>query len=268
MYQFLLRMKDPCGGFHMQEDGELDVRSTYCALSIASLLNLITPELIENTAEYIVSCQTYEGGMGGCPGNEAHGGYTFCAFAGLCILGKSQLIDIDRLIYWAVSHQMLSEGGFCGRTNKLVDSCYSFWQGALFPLLDEELLKIKSHKPSTFLLEQNLNENQNENQNRNIDNGIWLFDQIGLQNYILFCCQDINGGLKDKPGKNCDFYHTCYSLCGLSIAQNNLPITEEVTKTNEHDPIKLKNINSRYGVASDKIELILNYFKQQPIIIS
>jgi prenyltransferase beta subunit len=27
------------------------------------------------------------------------------------------------------------EGGFMGRTNKLVDGCYSFWQGASFPLL-------------------------------------------------------------------------------------------------------------------------------------
>ena len=27
------------------------------------------------------------------------------------------------------------EGGFMGRTNKLVDGCYSFWQGGLFPLL-------------------------------------------------------------------------------------------------------------------------------------
>ena len=27
------------------------------------------------------------------------------------------------------------EGGFRGRTNKLVDGCYSFWQGGLFPLL-------------------------------------------------------------------------------------------------------------------------------------
>jgi protein farnesyltransferase subunit beta len=27
------------------------------------------------------------------------------------------------------------EGGFNGRTNKLVDGCYSFWQGGLFPLL-------------------------------------------------------------------------------------------------------------------------------------
>lgn len=30
---------------------------------------------------------------------------------------------------------MEGEGGFNGRTNKVVDSCYSFWQGALFNLL-------------------------------------------------------------------------------------------------------------------------------------
>ena len=31
------------------------------------------------------------------------------------------------------------EGGFNGRTNKLVDGCYSFWQGGLFPLLEDLL---------------------------------------------------------------------------------------------------------------------------------
>lgn len=29
------------------------------------------------------------------------------------------------------------EGGFMGRTNKLVDGCYSYWQGALIPLLQQ-----------------------------------------------------------------------------------------------------------------------------------
>ena len=30
---------------------------------------------------------------------------------------------------------MRQEGGFQGRTNKLVDGCYSFWQGGIFPLM-------------------------------------------------------------------------------------------------------------------------------------
>lgn len=36
---------------------------------------------------------------------------------------------------WAVNRQMRYEGGFQGRTNKLVDSCYSFWQGATIPII-------------------------------------------------------------------------------------------------------------------------------------
>ncbi len=36
---------------------------------------------------------------------------------------------------------MKFEGGFQGRTNKLVDSCYSFWQGAQFPIIHAILAK-------------------------------------------------------------------------------------------------------------------------------
>ena len=65
-------------------------RATYCAISVAAALNLLTDDLLANAVEYIaryslqpvftadtVSCQTYEGGLGGEPFNEAHGGYLF-----------------------------------------------------------------------------------------------------------------------------------------------------------------------------------------------
>lgn len=53
---------------------------------------------------------------------------------------------------------------------------------------------------------------------KNIDE--WLFNQEALQEYILACCQHAGGGLRDKPGKNPDHYHTSYTLSGLSIAQH------------------------------------------------
>ena len=31
---------------------------------------------------------------------------------------------------------MRYEGGFCGRTNKLVDGCYTFWQGGAMAVLN------------------------------------------------------------------------------------------------------------------------------------
>lgn len=67
-----------------------------------------------------------------------------------------------------------------------------------------------------------------------------LCPTVDLQRYILICCQHEIGGLKDKPEKsvhnldrsitprfykffnsrNPDFYHTCYCLSGLSVAQH------------------------------------------------
>merc|ERR1719486_1510232 len=113
------------------------MRGTYCAIAVASMLNILTDELIEGVPEYVARCQNWEGGISGEAGLEAHGGYAYCGLAALCIIGKADALDLHALLNWACHRQMSLEGGFQGRTNKLVDSCYSFWQGALFPLLHE-----------------------------------------------------------------------------------------------------------------------------------
>ena len=41
-----------------------------------------------------------------------------------------------------------------------------------------------------------------------------------LQEYILGVGQDNAGGLRDKPSKKADVYHTFYSLAGFSTAQH------------------------------------------------
>ena len=68
--------------------------------------------------------------------------------------------------------QMRLEGGFQGRTNKLVDGCYSFWVGGVFPLLQEMLGD--SHS---------------------------VLHPQALSDYVLVCCQHERGGLIDKPTK-------------------------------------------------------------------
>lgn len=197
--QFLWSVKSPDGGFHMHVGGECDIRGVYCALAIAKLTNIYTDSLFENSAEWIVSCQTYEGGFSGCPDMEAHGGYTFCGLAALTILGRENLCNMKSLMRWAVNRQMRFEGGFQGRTNKLVDSCYSFWQCGIFPMI---------HR---ILAQEGTN---------TVDMERWLFHQTALQEYILVCCQDPSGGFVDKPSKLRDVYHTCYTLSGLSVAQH------------------------------------------------
>jgi len=43
---------------------------------------------------------------------------------------------------WVSNKQMSKEGGFQGRSNKLVDACYSYWQGAICPLLQLAFKKL------------------------------------------------------------------------------------------------------------------------------
>ena len=64
------------------------------------------------TTFLICRCQTYEGGFGGAPGMEAHGGYSFCGLAALALMGRARLCDTDRLLRWAANRQMRQEGGF------------------------------------------------------------------------------------------------------------------------------------------------------------
>jgi protein farnesyltransferase subunit beta len=238
-----IRLQETNGGFRMHFDGEIDVRASYCILCCAKLLNLISNELNSPlTLAYIQNCQTYEGGFGGEPGSEAHGGYTFCAVAALEIMGKLHEIDIPALRGWLVRRQMPFEGGFQGRSNKLVDGCYSFWQGGALAILSVLYQDTKGRDGDAWLSPPETPTDL-------------LFDEGLLQRYILLCAQDVNGGLRDKPSKPRDFYHTCYNLSGLSVSQScgglvfGHPMKSKVGATH---PV--------YNIRVDRVEAILNKF--------
>ncbi|GAB6021771.1 hypothetical protein CHUAL_004349 [Chamberlinius hualienensis] len=245
LYAFLKGLKQPDGSFPMHIDGEVDIRGVYCALSVAKLTNIYTDELFDQSAQWVVRCQTYEGGFGGVPGMEAHGGYSFCGLASLSFLKKQHLCDIQALLRWTANRQMRFEGGFQGRTNKLVDGCYSFWQGGVFPLVHYYLLGEDSN---------------------NVDMKSWMFHQGALQEYLLICCQSASGGLIDKPGKHRDFYHTCYTLCGLSIAQHfgggNIGSTYIIGDTNN----ELLPIYPLYNIGVEVAANAVEYFSKLPSV--
>jgi protein farnesyltransferase subunit beta len=86
------------------------------------MTNILTEELRVGAREFIISCQTCEGGFGGEPGNEAHGGYAFCAFASLLILGEGMSANVEALEDWVVHRQM----GFEGKFIRLALYCHEF----------------------------------------------------------------------------------------------------------------------------------------------
>lgn len=224
------------GAFSNHINGESDLRSTFCCISVAKMLNILDDDLTKGVVEHIKKCQTYEGGFGPEPFCEAHGGYSYCAIATLVLLDKLNEIDVPSFIRWLVNRQMFKEGGFNGRTNKLVDSCYSFWQGSIFNML--------------YMGDNSLT----------IDHEL-LYDQLALQAYILIVCQERRkGGLYDKPGKSPDIFHTNYASAGLSCSQFSL-IKDFSVSLSENIDNELGKVNPLYGANAEKCIKALNYFK-------
>lgn len=225
------------GAFQMHSCGESDLRASYCALIVADILNIIDDDLVEGVVENVKMCQTVEGGLGPEPFCEAHGGYTFCGIASLILLNKLDVIDVNKLLYWLTNRQMTREGGFSGRTNKLVDSCYSFWQSSVF-----NMLTIADKEKFTFCDEL-------------------LYNQLALQAYITLCCQSSQGGLMDKPGTRADLFHTNYSLCGLTLSQTSF-MKDVKIMLGEDIGLSLNKINPVYSINAKKVAIAKNYFKE------
>ncbi|KAL7719830.1 Protein farnesyltransferase subunit beta [Entamoeba marina] len=226
-YDFLTKRKFPDGSFEMNEDsGDVDTRACFCAMSTAYVLNILDDNLKRDTAEWILSCQTYEGGFSGCPGGEAHGGYSYCAVAALALLGRIDDMNIPKFLRWLMARQLVQEGGFNGRINKLVDSCYTFWQVSTFAILFKYSNSFKQ---------------------------LPVFPDVEkLLDYIILACQKKDGGFCDKPTKRADLYHTNYSLSGISaiLHTTNHPLKDELCP-----------IEPTMGVDQSLFDQACNYFK-------
>lgn len=178
--RWLLSLRTQEGGFRVHPGGECDIRASYAAAVVTSLLRLDEPEtfprggcgggndgalanlyerlgitaengfhvinnvdgdvdsdvrdmpvLTRATALFVARQQTHEGGFTcGQFATEAHGAYTQCGLAALLIMKQPHLVRSPPLRRWLCERQLVFEGGFSGRTNKLVDSCYSHWVGS------------------------------------------------------------------------------------------------------------------------------------------
>ena len=202
LLDFYTRLRVGDGSFRVTPDGEADTRAVYGVIAGATLAGTaasaetIRRRLWEGSSDFCARAFSHEGGVGGDPGNEAHGGYTYCALAATALLraaGATASVSIDAhaAVKWLALRQT-RWGGYAGRANKVVDACYSFWQaGALVIASDLG----GAHAAAAL-------------------------DADALARYVLRAAQDPRGGLRDKPGKSADAYHTCYALGGLALAQH------------------------------------------------
>lgn len=177
---FLKACQNEDGSFSSEPyGGDADLRTTYCAFAISSMLSDWSGVHIDRALAFVASCRTYEGGYGQTPFSEASGGPTYCALASIFLVGQGeQLSESDKLrtVRWLVVNQEPS-GGFRGRTCKGADACYSFWCGASIAILGAKE----------------------------------LVSELSIVSYIA-SCQFKFGGIAKVPGDHPDPYHTYLSL--------------------------------------------------------
>ncbi len=184
-------LQQPDGSFASAPgEKECDMRFVFCACVVSHLIGDWSGMNKPAALAFIQSCMTYEGGFGLFPSGEAQGGSCYCGVASLALMGYlddpellKDTIDIERIRHFCLNRQV---GGYQGRTNKVADSCYSFWHGATLMLLE-------SFQDS---------------------------DLDSTRNFLLGQCQcvDLGGFSKYPQPWMPDILHSFYSLCWLAMA--------------------------------------------------
>jgi geranylgeranyl transferase type-1 subunit beta len=202
------------GSFYCIAAGsEHDLRFLYCACCICHMLGDWSGMDVERTLACLRACRNpCDGAFGLVPGQEGHGGSTFCAVASLVLLDRlHDVLDADAraaLVQWCVGKQQADGGGLQGRPNKAQDTCYSYWIGGTLVLL--------GHAD--------------------------LLDHDQLSGFVLQC-QSKLGGFSKVKGAYPDVLHAYYSLAYLSLSQD---YRQDVTEAD-----RLKPVNCTLGIAQD-----------------
>ncbi|PRQ59103.1 putative protein geranylgeranyltransferase type I [Rosa chinensis] len=188
-------LQQPDGSFMPIHTGaETDLRFVYCAAAICHMLGNWSGMDKERAKEYIINCQSYDGGFGLTPGAESHGGAIYCGITSLRLMGfleedvlsknvSSSIVNVPLLLVWCLQRQA-GDGGFQGRPNKPSDTCYAFWIASVLKILG-------GHK---------------------------LIDQNALRGFLI-TCQSQYGGFSKFPGDLPDLYHSYYGFTAFSLLE-------------------------------------------------
>ncbi|KAG5624384.1 hypothetical protein H5410_009602 [Solanum commersonii] len=202
------------GGIAGEPGSEAHGGYTFCGLAAMILINEVNRLDLPGLIDWVVFRQGIEGGFQGRTNKLVDGCYSFWQGAVVFLIQRLNLVVHEQL---GLSNDLSTESADDSSESELSDE-------------EEHLEGTSSHVQETFPLGQEGAGQDNASDSPKIaDTGYEfinrpiamrpLFDSMYLQQYVLLCSQIEVGGFRDKPGKGRDYYHTCYCLSGLSIAQ-------------------------------------------------
>lgn len=189
--EFVKNLQLPDGSFQGDRFGEIDTRFVYSAVNCLSLLDSLTPEILNKAALFVQQCENFDGGYGMVPGAESHSAQIFVCVATLAICERLDLVNRPNVLQY-LSERQVANGGLNGRPEKLPDVCYSWWVLSSLAVLDS----------------------------------LDVIDQDKLRNFIYRAQDPETGGIADREDNQVDVYHTYFGLAGLSLMKfdNLVPI--------------------------------------------
>ncbi|KAK7719349.1 CAAX farnesyltransferase (FTase) subunit beta [Diaporthe eres] len=169
------------------------------------------------------SMQNDTGGFGGGNGQMSHLATTYAMVLALTLVGGESVYEVvDRRAMWKwLCALKQPNGGFQMAVGGEVD--VSHWVGGCWPLIEAALAGgAAATAAGGGGYAPPLGHDQPGHKHKLPLTSRSLYSREGLIRYIMCCCQDQTkrGGLRDKPGRTSDGYHTCYVLAGLSSAQH------------------------------------------------
>ena len=153
-------------------------------------------------------------------GGESHAGQVFCCIASLALTHSLHLIPspLYHLLGFWLSERQCDSGGLNGRPEKQADVCYSWWILSALSILDQVS---------------------------------WI-DTKKLQNFILKCQDDVDGGIADRPGDMPDVFHTFFGIAGLSLL--NYLHDESFSGSNSHHLVfEYRKIDPIYALPTEVV---------------
>lgn len=171
------------GSFQGDRFGEVDTRFVYNAIQCLSILEELTPEIVDPAVNWVLKCQNFDGCFGMVPGSESHSSQAFTCLGVLSITNSLDKLKNRELLEWWLSDRQVSNGGLNGRPEKLPDVCYSWWVLSCLGMLGK----------------------------------LCYIDGEKLKEFILSCQDPDTGGISDRPSKEVDIYHTFFGIAGLSL---------------------------------------------------
>ncbi|KAL3655862.1 hypothetical protein CASFOL_000258 [Castilleja foliolosa] len=230
-------LQQPDGCFMpIHTGGETDLRFVFCAAAICSMLKNWSGIDREKAKEYIINCQSYDGGFGLIPGTESHGVEIGRLSRSLC-MEESYEIRIMRSLYSELKIFVTLTDGDCFSVTGGATYC-AVASLKLMGFLEEDLL---SKSPSChiinvpLLLDWSLQRQAHDggfqgraNKPSDTCYAFWVvgvlrilhvnkfIDKRALREFLL-TCQSEYGGFSKFPRLLPDLYHSYYGFCAFSI---------------------------------------------------